>query len=122
MRKKRDVSGVASYATETRDDLRGALRDSILKFAAAMMAVNALAKSVASTQIEFGRSPDLIARKADPRWRAKHLRERFPRLEPELCIQTQRAIVIGGLHEPASRKIALLRSIHDRAHQLPSDD
>src|SRR5262249_26048829 len=121
MRKKRDVGGVASYAAETRDNLRGALRDSILKFAAAMMAVNTLAKSVASIQIEFGRGPDLITRKVDPRWRAKHLRERFSRLESELCIQTQRAIVIGSLHESASRKIALLRSIHDRAHQLPSD-
>src|SRR5215467_15463675 len=121
MRKNGDISGVASYATETHDDLRSALRDSIFKFAAAMMAVNLLAKSVASTQIEFGRGPDLITRKVDPRGRAKHLRERFPRLESELCIQTQGAIVIGGLHESASGKIVLLRSTHDRAHQLPSD-
>ncbi len=50
-----------------------------------------------------------------------HAGERLARVEPELRVERERAVVEGGLHEPHAREVARRRALEHPAHQAAAD-
>jgi len=120
---KSQQSGIPYDFAISLGDNRCPLFDGVVKIAATVVTVHALAKPVALFQIRHKRSAYVVTRSRDFDRRALHRRYRLTNVKSELRIKRQRSVVKGRLQKAgaleAAFRGALQHCIHKRASDAP---
>src|SRR4030095_1862654 len=105
--KEGQIGGVAGDAILMFHDPRGALRDGVEQFAAAVMAVNRRTDTIAGLEVRRDDAPNLVARKHNARRGALHARDRFSRMKAERRVKRKRPCMVGRLEKTDAGTMSL---------------
>jgi hypothetical protein len=107
VRKEGQFGGVAGDAILMFHDARGALRDGVQQFAAAVMAVNRRTDTIAGLEVRRDRAPNLAARQHNAHRGALHARDRFSRMKAERRVKRKRPRMVGRLEKTDAGTMSL---------------
>src|SRR5437762_14372720 len=107
MAEEGNPAGVRGRPTEARRDASRPLPDGVRQLPGALVAVNALAKLVARRGVSCSRRPDRGSRQRAADRAALDDGERLARLEAELRVQGEGAVVVSRLDETDPREALL---------------
>jgi hypothetical protein len=111
VRKEGQIRGVAGDAILMFHDPCSALRDGVEQFAAAVMAVDRRADTIAGLEVGRDHAPNRVARKHNAHWRALYARDRFSRMKAERRVERERPRMVGGLEKTDAGTMSLGRSV-----------
>src|SRR6516165_5670647 len=116
-----DVCSVAGDFAEMLDYSSRILVYRIIELTTTMVAVYSLAQRVARRNIGFDSRPYLIPGKPDAQRLTVEFRQQLTGFKAELCIEAERTVIKGCLHEPHPGDAALPAAREHIEHQLAAN-